>query len=69
MVVEAFGEVVPRDVRIGAADRIYAEVISGLEEDEEVVVYATARVERDDNNNRGNNRWRRRFGPPMGGLP
>ena len=68
-VVAANGTLVPRDVRIGVSDRIYAEVISGLEEDEEVVVVAAARNDDDDNDDRGRNRWQRRFGPPMGGLP
>ncbi len=69
MVRAANGDTVPREVRIGVSDRIYAEVISGLEEDEEVVVLVGARDDDDDNNDRGRNRWGRRFGPPMGGLP
>jgi macrolide-specific efflux system membrane fusion protein len=68
-VVAENGAFVPRDVRIGVSDRIYAEVISGLEENEEVVVVAAARAEDPNENNRGGDRWRRRFGPPMGGLP
>jgi len=68
MVVNGGGEPVARDVRIGASDRIYAEVLSGLEEGEEVVVDASARGENNANNNDGE-RWRGRFGPPMGGLP
>jgi macrolide-specific efflux system membrane fusion protein len=68
-VVAGNGELVPRDVRIGVSDRIYAEVISGLEEGEEVVVLASAREDDEDDNNRGGDGWRRRFGPPMGGLP
>ncbi len=70
MVVADNGDIIPREIRVGASDRIYAEVISGLEEDEEVVVVASARDDDDDNNNRrNNNRWQRRFGAPMGGLP
>jgi macrolide-specific efflux system membrane fusion protein len=69
MVMAANGDIVPREVRIGASDRIYAQVISGLEEGEEVVVVARARNEDDNNNDRGRNRWQRRFGSPMGGLP
>jgi hypothetical protein len=68
-VVAGNGELVPRDVRIGVSDRIYAGVISGLEEGEEVVVLASAREDDEDDNNRGGDGWRRRFGPPMGGLP
>ena len=68
MVMAVNGDTVMREVQIGASDRIYAEVISGLEEGEEVVVIASARDD-DDNNDRGNNRWQRRFGSPMGGLP
>ncbi|MGY9105359.1 MAG: efflux RND transporter periplasmic adaptor subunit, partial [Alphaproteobacteria bacterium] len=69
MVMAANGDIVPREVRIGASDRIYAQVISGLEEGEEVVVVARARSEDNNNNDRGRNRWQRRFGSPMGGLP
>jgi len=69
MLIAQNGDLVPRDVRIGVSDRIYAEVIFGLEEGEEVVVLTRARDDDDDNNDRGNNRWQRRFGPPMGGLP
>ena len=69
MVVATNGDIVPREVRIGATDRIYAEVISGLEEEEEVILVARARNEENNNNDRGRDRWMRRFGSPMGGLP
>ncbi len=69
MVMADNGDIVAREIRVGASDRIYAEVISGLEEDEEVIVVASARDDDNDDNDRGNNRWRRRFGAPMGGLP
>jgi macrolide-specific efflux system membrane fusion protein len=62
------GELVQRDVRIGVSDRIYAEVLSGLEEGEEVAILAAAGPQRDNANN-NDNRWMRRFGTPMGGLP
>jgi macrolide-specific efflux system membrane fusion protein len=68
MVVGANGTPAEREIRVGASDRIYTEVLSGLEEGEEVVVFASARGD-DDNDNGGNDRWQRRFGAPMGGLP
>lgn len=68
MVVGANGTPAEREIRVGASDRIYAEVLSGLEEGEEVVVFASARAN-DEGDNRGNDRWQRRFGAPMGGLP
>jgi macrolide-specific efflux system membrane fusion protein len=68
MVVGANGEPVAREVRVGATDRIYTEIISGLEEGEEVIVFASARRGNEGQNN-GDDRWQRRFGAPMGGLP
>nr|TFG53658.1 MAG: efflux RND transporter periplasmic adaptor subunit [Hyphomicrobiales bacterium] len=68
MVLSDGGDFVQRDVRIGVSDRIYAEVLSGLEEGDEVAILAAAGPQRNNGNN-NEDRWMRRFGTPMGGLP
>jgi len=68
MVINANGEGEERSIVTGASDRIYVEVISGLEEGDEVVVLAQTR-EAPQRNNNNNNRFGGGFGPPMGGLP
>jgi macrolide-specific efflux system membrane fusion protein len=68
-VVSANGEFEERPVLIGVADRIWAEVVSGLEEGEQVVVVAEGGGD-GGNINRGGGDWQqRRFGSPFGGLP
>jgi macrolide-specific efflux system membrane fusion protein len=68
IVINADGEEEERSIVTGASDRIHVEVISGLEEGDEVMVLAQAR-EAPQRNNNNNNRFGGGFGPPMGGLP
>jgi macrolide-specific efflux system membrane fusion protein len=74
-VVAADGSIAERDVMIGVTSRVTAEVISGLEEGEQVVAgiaqaaAAGADAQRNNNNNNWNNNNWNRGGFPGGNFP